>query len=142
MEAQEWLEALQSVDERVRVLESRQSNIAQGIARNTEDIENMKSKFHEYRNKVAEDITGQLYNNPDSFKIRIDGIEQQLLNEIPEMIIVQMSQIDRRIVEIEASINAIVSEVTGRGNVQQHVISTPAATDPWQQQRHDPWTAQ
>ena len=42
-EAREWLEALQSVDERVRVLESRQSNIAQGIARNTEDIENMKS---------------------------------------------------------------------------------------------------
>ena len=60
MEAQEWLEALQSVDERVRVLEHRQSSIAQGTARKTEDIDNMKSDVHEYRNKVAGDIMDQL----------------------------------------------------------------------------------
>ena len=90
VEAQEWLEALQSVDERVRVLESRQSKIAQGIARNTEGIENMKSEFHEYRNKLADDIVAQLYNNPPAFKINIEGVEQQLLNEIPEMIIVYL----------------------------------------------------
>ena len=75
----------------------------------------------------------QVYNNPDSFKIKIEGIEQQLLNDIPEMIIVQTSRIDQRIVEVEASINAIVAEVTGRNNAQQHVISTPPDIDPWQQ---------
>ena len=83
MEAQEWLEALQSVDERLRVLENLQQNIAQGIARNTGDIDNMKSELMIYRNKVAEDISKQLYNNPDSVKVRIEGIETQLLNEIP-----------------------------------------------------------
>ena len=66
------------------------------------------------------------------------------MNEIPEMVIVQASKVDQRIVEIKASINAIVSEVTGRGdgNVQQHNIATPLPdNDPWQQRRNDPWSA-
>ena len=60
------------------------------------------------------------------------------------MIIVQTSRVDQRIVEIEASINAIVSEVTGRrdDNVPQHNIATPLPdNDPWQQRRNDPWSA-
>ena len=74
MEATEWLEALQAVDERVRVLENRQTHIAQGISRNTEDIDNMKKEFHDYRQTVAADISAELFNNPTSFKTRIDGI--------------------------------------------------------------------
>ena len=76
-EAQYWLELLQTVDERVRILENQQRNIAQGIARNSENIDNMKSEFEIYRDKTAQDIVDHLYNNPDYLKNKIPEIEQQ-----------------------------------------------------------------
>ena len=57
-EAQEWLQALQDVNERVLNLENAHRNTAQVVARHTGDIDEMKAEFLAYREQVATDLKG------------------------------------------------------------------------------------
>ena len=79
----------------------------------------------------------------------MEGVDNQILNDIPTEIALQMGLVESRVAGIEASIAAILSEVGMQaGEVQptRHNIATPTqpptqppTTDPLQQQQGDPW---
>lgn len=72
-------------------------------------------------------------------KKRLDALENQMLNEVPMAIPSSTAHIVQRTGAIEASINAIVSEVANRPHVpQQHNVATPAEPD-LLGDGHDPW---
>ena len=101
-EGAEWLDLLQADDERVRRLEGQQRDTAQLLGRFSETVETMKSEFHTYRNQVAEDSVNKLYNDPDSFKRRLENMNNQLMNEVPSELALRMGLVESRIIGIEA----------------------------------------
>ena len=119
----EWADVITDLTDKVRNLEINQRKHAN-------DISSMRSEFTSYKDAMQKDLRRILYDDDDSIKKRLDILDNQMLNEVPMAISTSTAHIDRRIGNIEAAMNAIVSEVSSRPHIpQHHNVATPAEPD-------------
>ena len=121
----EWADVITDLKEKIKYLEGSQ-------LRQSSDIGKLRTEFVAYKDMMKQDLSSVLFNNEDSLNKRLDKlqaatttVENQLLNDVPMAISSSTAHIDRRIGEIEAAINAIVSEVIDRASAAHHDLATP-----------------